>query len=187
MQRALPFIVFVIVLGFARIFGALTSDTFANFQPLGALFFCGMALFGWRGLCLPALAWVMTYPMTSLAQGYEMGAQLLIPVAGFVGMIALAAFFKGSNSGRIFVGSLAAAVIFYVLTNVLSWAFDPLYGPKSLATLGQALWTGLPGYPPTWVFFRNAMVAQSLFSAIFLIATSTVPVALQKRDFETAS
>ncbi len=187
MQRALPFIVFVIVLGLARVLGAMTSDSLVNFQPLGALFFCGMALFGWRGIILPALAWFITYPITSIAQGYEMSAQLLVPFIGFAAMIGLATFFKNAKPGRVFLGSLASAIAFYFITNTLSWAFDPLYAPKSLATLVQALWTGLPGYAPTWVFFRNAMIAQSLFTAIFLFATSAVPAAYQKRALQAAS
>jgi hypothetical protein len=188
MQRALPFIVFVVVLGLARLIGALTNDSLVNFQPLGALFFCGMALFGWRGIILPAIAWLISYPITSLAQGYGWSAQMLVPLLGFAAMVALASFFKNAKPGRILLGSLAGAIAFYLITNSLSWAFDPLYTTKSFATWVQALWTGLPQFgTPTWVFFRNAMIAQAIFSAIFLYATAAVPVAYQKRALQSAS
>ena len=183
MQRALPFIVFVIVLGLARVLGSMAPESLGNLQPFGSLFFCGMALFGWRGIILPAIAWFISYPITSLSQGYGWSAQMLVPLLGFAAMIALAYFFKNAKPSRIFLGSLAGAVAFYLITNSLSWAFDPLYAPKSLATLGQALWTGLPQFgTPTWVFFRNAMIAQSIFSAIFLYATAAVPMAYQKKQ-----
>ncbi len=188
MQRFLPFIVFVIVLGLARMLGSMAPESLGNLQPLGALFFCGMALFGWRGIILPAVAWLMSYPMTSIAQGHDMSAQILVPLAGFAAMVGLASFFKNSQPGRVFLGSLASAIAFYLITNILSWAFDPLYAPKSLATLGQALWTGLPQFAtPTWFFFRNTMIAQGLFTAVFLFATHAVPVIHQRRSIQHAS
>ena len=153
MQRALPVIVFTLILISARIIGALNPESFGNLQPFGALFFCGMALFGMRGVILASVAWVLSYPITSIIQGYPVGMEIIVPVIGFAAMVGLARLFQNSSPLRTFAGSLLAAVSFYLITNTLSWAFDPLYAPKSLATLGQALWTGLPGYAPTWLFF----------------------------------
>lgn len=188
MQRALPFIVFVIVLGLARLIGAMTPESFGNLQPLGALFFCGMALFGWRGVILPAAAWLISYPITSLAQGYDWSAQMLVPLLGFAAMVALAQLFKNAGSGKIFLGSLAGALAFYLVTNTLSWVFDPLYTTKSLATWFQALTVGLPQFPtPTWVFFRNSLLAQGLFTGLFLVATRTAPLAWKNRPVPATS
>jgi hypothetical protein len=102
-------------------------------------------------------------------------------------MVGLARFFRNSSALKTFAGSILAAVAFYLITNTLSWAFDPLYAPKSLATLGQALWTGLPGYAPTWTFFRNAMIAQAVFSGIFLAATQTISMASSKKTAQAFS
>lgn len=189
MQRALPFIVFAIVLGFARVFGAITSDSLVNFQPLGALLFCGMALFGWRGLILPAFAWLVTLPFTNIAQGYVWYSTILTPLLGFAAMIALARLFRKSSPGKVFLGSLAGAIAFYLVTNTLSWVSDPLYTTKSFATWIQALTVGLPQFAatPTWVFFRNALLAQGLFSALFLVATRTAPLAWKGRPVTAAS
>lgn len=185
MQRMLPFLVFFVVLGAARVIGSLSPEGWANLSPLGALFFCGMACFGWRGVILPAAAWVLTYPVTNVLQGYPVGAELFSPLLGFAGMIGLASFFRKANGTRLFAGSLLSAVVFYLVTNSLSWMFDPLYAPKSLATLGQALWTGLPGYPPTWMFFRNALIAQALFTGLLLLARQGLvglPVGCSEKD-----
>ena len=170
MQRVIPFLVFFVVLGLSRVIGALSPESWANLSPLGALFFCGMACFGLRGVILPAAVWVVTYPVTSLIQGYGMTAGLLTPLFGFACMVGLARFFRGGKGGTVFAGSLLSALLIYLVTNSLSWVVDPLYAPKSMATFGQALWTGLPGHAPTWMFFRNALVAQALFSALFLAA-----------------
>lgn len=186
MQRALPFLVFFIVLGAARIFGAISPESLGNLSPFGALFFCGMAFFGWRGVILPMAAWLISYPITNLIQGYSMSAEVLSPLLGFAAMVGVACYFRKSSTGKMFVGSLLAGVVFYLLTNTLSWATNPQYAPKSLATLGQALWTGLPVYAPTWLFFRKAMVAQALFTGLFLVANRAV-VSLPARQAKTVS
>ena len=174
MKRLLPFLAFAIVLGAARILGSHTPESLGNLQPLGALFFCGMALFGLRGIILPALVWFITYPMTSLQQGYGWSAQMLVPLLGFAAMILLARSFQKAGPGKIFLGSLASALVFYLVTNSLSWAMDPLYS-KSFAGWVQALTVGLPQFAtPTWIFFRNSLISQSVFSALFIVATQTM-------------
>ena len=177
MQKWLPLIVFIVILGVARVIGASTPDTFPNLQPLGALFFCGMALFGVRWIWIPALAWFLTYPLTSAMNGYGWSAQLLVPLIGFTAVAVLGCFFQKKAGGWVFAGSLVSAVVFYLLTNTLSWVFDPSYG-KSLAGLGQALTVGLPGFPPTWIFLRNGLIAQAIFSGAFLLAYRSLQVRL---------
>jgi len=177
MQKWLPLFVFVVILGAARIVGAITPENLPNLQPFGALFFCGMAFYGVKWLWAPALAWFLTYPLTSALNGYGWSAQLLVTVVGFAAIVGLARFFKGKSFGKIFLGSLGAAVIFYLLTNTLSWAFDPGYA-KSLQGWSQALFSGLPGYPPTWTFFRNSLISQGVFTGAFLLAQAKVPVLL---------
>jgi hypothetical protein len=185
MQKWLPLFVLVVILGAARILGSLTPEDLPNLQPFGALFFCGMAFFGVKWLWAPALAWFLTYPLTSALNGYGWSAQLLVPVVGFIAIVAFAKFFKGKSLGKIFFGSLGAAVVFYLLTNTLSWAFDPGY-VKSFSGWSQALFTGLPGYPPTWTFFRNSLIAQGLFTGVFFLAHANLP-ALLPQKLEQAS
>jgi len=181
MKRLLPFLVFAIVLGAARILGSHAPESLGNLQPLGALFFCGMALFGLRGIILPSLVWFLTYPMTSLQQGYGWSAHMLIPLLGFAAMILLARSFQKASPGKVFLGSLASALVFYLVTNSLSWAVDPLY-TKSLAGFVQALTVGLPNFStPTWMFFRNSLISQSVFSALFIIATQTMAARLSPK------
>jgi hypothetical protein len=47
----------------------------------------------------------------------------------------------------------------------------------------MSLTTGLPGFPPTWMFFRNSLVSDFLFAAVLLavwaLASRTAPRALQ--------
>ena len=43
---------------------------------------------------------------------------------------------------------------------------------KNLGGLIQALSVGLPGYAPTWIFFRNSLVSDLIFTAVFVVCLS---------------
>ena len=74
--------------------------------------------------------------------------------------------------------SILGSLIFYVVTNTGSWIIEPAYA-KTLAGWAQALTTGLPGYPPTWTFFRSTLISDLLFTALFILcmAASRAPEA----------
>jgi hypothetical protein len=65
---------------------------------------------------------------------------------------------------------LFASLIFYVVTNGFSWLADPGY-VKNFAGLIQALTVGLPAYgaTPTWMFFRNSVLSDLLFTVLFVV------------------
>jgi len=67
-------------------------------------------------------------------------------------------------------GSIAGSLIFYGITNSVSWLYDPGYA-KNFAGWVQALTVGLPAYgaTPTWMFFRNSLVSDLFFTAIFVL------------------
>ena len=67
--------------------------------------------------------------------------------------------------------SILASVVFYLLTNIFSWWSDPGY-TKNFSGLVQALTVGLPQYSatPTWMFFRNSLISNVLFTFIFVLA-----------------
>jgi hypothetical protein len=64
------------------------------------------------------------------------------------------------------LGGLLGAVLFYLTTNTASWLYNPDYS-KTLAGWIQALTGGIPGYPPTWTFFRNTLMSGGLFTGLF--------------------
>ena len=57
-----------------------------------------------------------------------------------------------------------------MITNAFSWFTDPGYA-KNFAGLIQALTVGLPQYSatPTWMFFRNSLVSDLFFTAVFVL------------------
>ena len=59
--------------------------------------------------------------------------------------------------------------------NVFSWLSEPGY-VKNFAGLIQALTVGLPQYSatPTWMFFRNSVVSDLLFTGVFVLCMNLV-------------
>ena len=55
------------------------------------------------------------------------------------------------------------------MTNIGSWALLPQY-PKTWAGFVQAQTVGVPGpFPAAWVFLKNALLANLLFTGLFLL------------------
>lgn len=137
-----------------------------HFQPYLALFFC-LAAFAKPAWLLVVLG---GYFISNLTAPGSAGPWMAIVLAGF----ALVAIWGHSyrNQPRtwpaVLLGSSGGAVLFYLVTNLLSWI---IYGRYALSFEGmiQAFWTGLPTDPvPTWAFFRNSLVSTLLYTALFL-------------------
>src|SRR5205807_2868049 len=66
--------------------------------------------------------------------------------------------------------SIVGSTIFYAVTNAFSWLSDPGY-TKNFAGLVQSLTLGLPQYSatPSWMFFRNSLVSDLLFTLLFVV------------------
>ncbi len=63
--------------------------------------------------------------------------------------------------------TLLGSALFYVASNTLAWIGTSAYAHTAAGWL-QALTTGLPGYLPTYVFFRNGLVSDALYSMVFV-------------------
>jgi len=92
-------------------------------------------------------------------------------VLGLAATALLAPWLKASFSwSRAFVASLGAALLFYVVTNTVSFFGLPEFYERSWQGFWQAQWLGPVGLGPTWVFLRNACAANLLFTTLFLLA-----------------
>ncbi len=174
MNRYLPLGLIVGLLIAFRILGGMLPATQPNFQPVVALFFCGALLAtGWRAFLIPFGIWAVTYPF---AQGPVWDSSIFLTT-----LIALAVtFLLGkalSHRGipTLLTGSVVAAVVFHIITNGAAWIGDPTY-EKSLVGFWQSLWTGPPNsLLPSWVFLRNFISANFLFTGIFAVAQFRLP------------
>ncbi len=171
-------IVAVLLVAF-RVLGSLFPEFLPNFSPLAALFFCGFLLApGWRGFALPAGLYFLTYPLPAMIQGrfdWLAPAVFLTALAAFALTFQLGRAWRPSGVVAMLGGAVVAAVVFHLVTNGAAWLGSPLY-PKSPAGLWQSLWAGPAGSPiPSWLFLRNMVAANLLFTAAILLARLPIP------------
>jgi len=85
----------------------------------------------------------------------------------YAGLIGLGQMFGARRPWWMLAGGgILGAMLFYLVTNTASWLSLPY--AKSLAGWVQALTVGLPGYPPTWEFFRNTLLSGGIFTGLFV-------------------
>lgn len=148
----------------------MLPERMKNFSAAYAIAFCAGVYFpGRMGWILPlgtllALDFCLNffYYNTSPLSPFT-----LFKVAAYAGIIWLGTKFRANRSWfKLVGGGILGALIFYVVTNIASWIFDPGY-PKTLGGLLQALTVGIPGYPPTWLFLKNTLISGGLFTGLF--------------------
>jgi hypothetical protein len=142
-----------------------------NFAPIAAIALCGAAYFP-RHLkfTVPLAALFASDVVLNLHYGASLldplifGRYLALIVVGCVGLLLA----RRPSFKTLLPASIVGSAIFYFVTNAFSWISDPGYA-KNFAGLVQALTVGLPGYPPTWMFFRNSLVSDLFFTALFVV------------------
>lgn len=106
---------------------------------------------------------------------------VLVKIGAFAGLIALGRLFRPDHSWLTLTGGgVLGALLFYLVTNTVSWLYDPHYA-KTLAGWVQALTFGRPEFPPTWQFFRNTLLSGGLFAGLFAGAMK-ISAALEKAE-----
>ena len=148
------------------------SAWLSNFAPMAAIALCSAVYLPRKfKFSLPFAALLLS----DLVLDVYYGASLFDPIVlsryvafGLVGLLGLA-LNERTPLKRILPVSLFASVLFYLVTNAVSWLTDPGY-VKNFAGLIQALTIGLPEYggTPTWMFFRNSLLSDLLFTFLFV-------------------
>ncbi|MGD0208596.1 MAG: DUF6580 family putative transport protein [Verrucomicrobiota bacterium] len=142
-----------------------------NFSAATALAFCaGVYFAGAAAWWLPLGTMLATDVALNVFYYHvaPLGSYLLLNYAIYAGLIGLGKWFgRRAAFLKLLLGGLAGAVIFYLVTNTLSWLQDPAYA-KTIAGWIQALTTGrLDVHPTTWEMFRNTLGSGGLFTALF--------------------
>ena len=183
MKRVLPPALLVTLLVAFSFVGPKLQETLPGFSPMPAMFFCAAACMSPRWLWLPLVAWLLSYTVTNLNQGYNWDFQLAVVLGGFAFAAGVGSLLRGKNWVALVGGSIGAAVLFYGVTNTGSWLMLPDY-PKTWTGYIQAQTVGLPGYPPAWAFLKGLISATALFTGLFLLGqrkwgSSPVPAVSQ--------
>jgi hypothetical protein len=172
--------VLILMLTLFRVLRAIWLPELPNFSPIAALAFCGgLFLPGWIAWALPIGALVASDIVLSVMLGFSplSGGQLIVwaSIAGIVGIGRGLALCRDFSLPRFFGVLIGCAVAFYVVTNTGAWLMNPAY-PRGIDGLWMSLTTGLPGYPPSWIFFRNSLVSDLLFGSLLLAVRVLVQV-----------
>ena len=141
-----------------------------NFSAAHALLFCAAFwLPGWMGWVLPLATIIVTDILLNV---FAYDVTVLDPTLVTNWMI-LALFVvlakwlaRRRSYGRVLLGTLFGALLFYLVSNSVSWMVNPAYA-KTIAGWVQALTVGLPGFPPTWVFGLKTLLGTGLFTGLF--------------------
>ena len=141
-----------------------------NFSAAHALLFCAAFwLPGWIGWVLPLATIIVTDILLNL---FHYSMPVMVPEL-VVNWMILALFVvlakwlaRRRSYGRVFLGTLIGALLFYLVSNTVSWLVNPVYA-KSIAGWVQALTVGLPGFPPTWLFGLKSLLGTGLFTGLF--------------------
>jgi hypothetical protein len=188
-MKHLPFLLIVGLIAAFRILGATQPGFPPNFQPLAALFFCGMMLSpGGRGFLIPLGIWAATYCIgTQAIQTLATTGGILTLLGTLAGFAATAAIGKTlfqedqkPSYSRALGGAVIAALAFHLITNGLAWTCNPMYA-KNGQGLIEALWSGpQSAIIPTWVFLRNFLAANLLFTGLITLARRAVETTPEK-------
>jgi hypothetical protein len=141
-----------------------------NFSPMAALCLCGAAFLPRRlAIALPLVTLFGTDIILNSYFGFPLfTVEFLGKTIAFAAVAGLGWMLrKNARPSVILPAVLGGSFFFYLTTNTASWLYEPGYA-KTAAGWLQALTTGLPGYAPTWTFYRNTLVSDLLFTAIFL-------------------
>ncbi len=172
-----------------------------SFSAAYAIAFCAGVFFPQR------LAWwipLVTLAVTDLGLncyyqfclGYDcftlpMLIYMLGNYVGYAGLIWLGKRFKPKSSFfSLLGGGLLGALLFYIVTNTLSWLINPFHNPeyitKTLASWILALTKGTDGWPETWTFLRNTLLSGGLFTGFFVGAVKLNEATAKEEEKEEA-
>jgi hypothetical protein len=159
-----------ILTGLAIISG---STALSNFAPLAAIALCAAAYFPTKyKFTVPIIALLISDVVLNVSYGFSLFSPFVIShYIGFALVCGLGWLLRKRASAKTLLpASIGASVLFYVVTNAVSWLFEPAY-PKNFGGLIQALTVGLPAYSatPSWMFFRNSVVSDLLFTGLFVL------------------
>ena len=146
----------------------------SNFTPLAAIAICSAAYFPRKyKFSVPLVTLFISDAVINFSYGESLfDSQILVRYIALAVLGCAGLFLQNRASLKTLLpASIVGSTFFYGATNAFSWLSDPGYA-KNLAGLIQALTTGLPSYSatPSWMFFRNSLISDLLFTLLFVLS-----------------
>jgi len=154
--------------------GSELTILLANISPLAAVVVAGAIYLPRRAaFVVPFGALFVSTVAVNIVKGWPVLDPFTLGAVGaFALLFALGWSVRGTRRVPVVFGvSIAGTLIFYLLTNSMSFAFEPAY-LKNLSGWVQALTVGLPlpGAPPTWAFLLRSLAGDVFFTTLMVLA-----------------
>jgi len=145
-------------------------DRMSNTSPTMALCFGVGLLMGRRFWWMPALLIIASDWLIGLRNSGQggLGAYTILSAVLFCGATWFGSSFSrwnGKTWPTMWAGVLFSSVVFYLAANTFSFLAFPGY-PKTIGGWWMSQTTGLAGFPPSWAFLRNAIIADSIWCVV---------------------
>jgi hypothetical protein len=170
----LPALILVFVVTLYRVCYALAGAPadWANFSPVAALLLCSAAYLPRKAVLLAALGPLVVADLILNAHYHVplIDTGILSRYFCFTLILLLGILVRKQHKYKMlsmFAMTIFGSCLFFLFTNTESWIELPGY-TKTLKGWWQAITVGLPGYPSTLLFFRNTVLSDLLFTALFL-------------------
>ena len=143
-------------------FRFMPHPTWWNLTPLAAsLLFFGAKQPRSRMWFPLALAFAADHALNVFVWHYRVGAETLVSLAYYAGVLFLGGWLKNNSSMLRVVGaSLTMSVSFFLISNFASWLAMPGLYPRSVAGVLECYVAGIP-------FFRGTLAGDLFFSVAF--------------------
>lgn len=143
-----------------------------NFSPLAAIALCSGAVFPRKwAVVVPVAAQIISDAALHILKPHPFSTSFsLVLLFTYLVLIALGfAVRKGLSFGKLIGASVLGTILFYLITNTASFFYDQGYA-KTFGGWIQALTTGIPGFPPTYVFLWKSLAGNLLFTTLIAMA-----------------
>ena len=148
------------------------AEALANISPLAALALCGAMLLPLR---MAAILTFGTFLISDVVLNLKYGFAIINVYSLFLLFVFTLLYWLGhllrnkKNIIVLLVSTFFSSIIFYISANTVSFFFDPGY-LKNISGWLMANTTGLPGYPPAWLFGLKSLLSNIIFASAFYFA-----------------
>ena len=179
-------VLYRVVSGFA---GSADFHWLHNFAPLAAVALCGAVYLPRRLAAILPMAMLLVSDLILNFFHYHQPFFTLDILPRYLALALITGLgfaLRGrSTILRLLGASVAGSLLFFVITNTGSWLYEPGYA-RTFAGWLQAMTAGLPGYPPTWWFYRNTLASDVLFTLLFAVSMAVTAKKEGAPQFATA-
>ena len=164
---------FVLAISGLRVLSSYTD--LPNIMPLTAIAFTSSAYLNNR------FHWIIPVSILTISDlfiNHSYGVSLITQWSAVAICCYLLAALCGKRMGgtkswlSLLLGTASMSLMFYFTSNTFVFISSNAYGP-GLQEWARALTTGLPGYPPTYLFLRNSLIGDLTYSLLFISVTQT--------------